>query len=300
MREDPMVETGPATKGMRLGSQLIGGLGAVAILGFLDYATGREISFSIFYLAPVGLVAWFAGRGAGLVVGLVAAAVWGVVEGYGGAAYSSPLIPFWNTLVRLGFFIITAWLIAEVRRVHLRERELARIDSLTGAANARLFVEAVEREIARMDRSGGTLTLAYVDLDRFKTVNDMLGHAAGDALLQAVAGRLVATLRAVDVVARLGGDEFALLLPDTGGTAASVALGRCLEAVRDAVRGVPGGLEEVSATIGGIVFRRPPRSVQAAIRAADDLMYQAKRAGRNRLFMADAESQEDPEASGLP
>jgi diguanylate cyclase (GGDEF)-like protein len=167
-----------------------------------------------------------------------------------GARYSSSLIPVWNSTVRFGFFAITLWLVDDVRRARAADRELARRDALTGVVNGRAFRELLEGEIARTGRHLSPLTLAYVDLDRFKAVNDSLGHVAGDTLLQAITARLAGSLRAVDTVARLGGDEFALLLPDTDEAAAVVALERCLDGVRAAVgafEGVPGG---VGATIG--------------------------------------------------
>ena len=167
--------------------------------------------------------------------------------------------------------------------MHARERQFARRDALTGVANARAFLEAIDRELARMRRTASPLILAYVDLDHFKKVNDSLGHAAGDELLREVAGRLTESLRSVDLVARLGGDEFALLLPDTDAAAGGIALERCHEAVRAAVRNTPGLPADVGATIGAIVFRHAPPSAEAAIRAADDRMYRAKRAGRDQV-----------------
>ena len=258
---------------------VVAGLAAVALLGVIDHVTGPELGLSIIYLAPVGVVTWLAGRGPGLFVCLVAAVVWGFVDRYNGIPMSHPLIPVWNSLVRLGFFAITAWLIADVRRMHARERFFARVDGLTGVANARAFLEVLEHELARMRRAAGPLTLAYVDLDRFKAVNDSLGHSAGDRLLREVAARLVASVRAVDVVARLGGDEFALLLPDTDSAAGGVVLARCHEAIRAAVRETPGVPDGVGATIGAVVFQHAPPSAEAAVRAADDRMYRAKRDG---------------------
>ena len=261
------------------------GLAAVALLGVIDHVTGPEIGVSIIYLAPIGAAAWVAGRGPGLFMAVVAALTWGFIDRQAGVA-SHPLIPVWNALVRFGFFTITAWLIADVRRMHAREHLLARIDPLTGVANARSFLESLEHELARMRRTTEPLTLAYVDLDRFKAVNDTLGHAGGDALLREIAARLTDSLREVDVVARLGGDEFALLLPNTDSAAGGVALERCHEAVRAAVRETPGLPAGVGATIGAIAFQHAPSSAEAAIRAVDDRMYKAKQAGRDQLSMA--------------
>jgi diguanylate cyclase (GGDEF)-like protein len=136
-----------------------------------------------------------------------------------------------------------------------------------------------------MRRTGSPLTLAYLDLD-FKAVNDALGHEAGDRLLREIATRIARTLRAEDLLARLGGDEFAIFLPDTHAAAAHAALERCRSAVQETVanwEGMPGG---VGATIGAVVFTEPPPSFDAALRTADDCMYEGKRAGRNRLLVS--------------
>jgi diguanylate cyclase (GGDEF)-like protein len=279
----------PSLAPTRLATVLVLGVASLAVLGVLDHVSGDEISFSIFYLAPIGWVAWVAGRRPGVAIAVVAAIVWALVDRLSGRGFSHPLIPVWNSLVRFGFFLAIAWLVSDVRRAHVREQGLARQDPLTGVANARSFLEALERERTRMQRSGAALTLAYVDLDRFKTVNDTLGHAAGDELLRDIALALGSTLRAVDVVARLGGDEFAVLLPETDAEAARVALERCRESIRARVRvaeGIPAG---VGATIGAVVFRQPPRSAEAAIRAADDRMYEAKHAGRDRVSVVAAD-----------
>ena len=286
-------EAGPVGTGGH-GATIAGGLAAIALLAVIDHVTGPEVGFSIVYLAPVGAVAWAAGRGPGLLMAFVAAAVWGFVDRSAGLSVSHPLIPMWNALVRLGFFGITAWLIADVQGMHARERRLARRDTLTGVANSRAFLEALEHELARMRRTGKPLTLAYVDLDHFKTVNDTPGHAAGDELLREVAARLTHSLRSVDTVARLGGDEFALLLPETDSAAGGIALERCHAAVGAGVRETPGVPANVGNTIGAIVFQHPPPSAETAIRAADDRMYKAKRAGRDQLFLA------GPEPPGAP
>ena len=94
-------------------------------------------------------------------------------------------------------------------------RASSRSDPLTGVANSRVFLELLKREIARARRYKRPLTLAYLDLDNFKSVNDILGHAMGDKVLQTVVSTVNANIRVTDVVGRLGGDEFVLLLPET-------------------------------------------------------------------------------------
>jgi len=135
------------------GLVIVACLAAVALLGVIDYVTGPQIGVSIIYLAPIGVAAWLAGRGPGLLIAIVAAVTWGLIDRRSGMEVDHPLIPVWNALVSLVFFTLTAWLIADVRRMHARERLLARSDALTGVANARAFLEALEHELARMRRT---------------------------------------------------------------------------------------------------------------------------------------------------
>ena len=126
-----------------------------------------------------------------------------------------------------------------------------------------------------------------IDIDRFKSVNDTLGHTAGDDLLHAVAGALESAVRTSDVVARLGGDEFGLLFPEAGGREVEASMGRVREALRVALahdQGIPAG---VGATAGVLVFRTPPPSSAEAMRLVDELMFEGKRGGRGRTLVRD-------------
>lgn len=106
----------------------------------------------------------------------------------------------------------------------IKEQELARIDPLTHVSNRRAFYELAEIEIVRARRNGCPLSVAYMDVDNFKFVNDDLGHATGDLVLVTIASTLRSELRASDIVARLGGDEFAILLPETDAESAQAVL----------------------------------------------------------------------------
>jgi diguanylate cyclase (GGDEF)-like protein len=144
-------------------------------------------------------------------------------------------------------------------------------------ANRRAFIEAAELELERARRSGRPLTLAFVDCDDFKSVNDELGHAEGDALLMVAAQTLRGSTRAVDAVARLGGDEFGLLLPETDGPTAQALLGRVRATLLSAM------LRHhwrVGFSMGAATFITPPDSVDQMLARADELMYQAKRTAK--------------------
>lgn len=252
----------------------IGGLAAV------DYVTGSEAAFSVFYLPPILFATWFLGRGWGVATAMVCSLVWGVVQVETGVVFTHPLVLAWNGLTRFGFFLTAALLLAALQRAYRRLHGMAFTDALTGVGNTRSFYEALGHEMDRASRYGHPFTVAYVDLDHFKQVNDRFGHAAGDDLLCAAASAIRQSLRKADTIARLGGDEFAMLLPETDEPAALAAL----ERVRQELDGVPApGCTKapcIAATIGAVVFDGVPESAEAAVQIADNLMYDGKRAGR--------------------
>jgi diguanylate cyclase (GGDEF)-like protein len=160
------------------------------------------------------------------------------------------------------------------------EELLARTDSLTRIANRRAFFEAAALELERARRHGRPITVAYLDLDDFKNVNDRLGHAEGDALLVTVGKTLRSATRAVDAVARLGGDEFGLILPETDAATAEGILSRLHAALLAAMED---GAQGTGFSIGAAVFLVPPRDVDELTARADELMYMAKRASKGSI-----------------
>lgn len=115
----------------------------VCAIGIVDFFTGYEFSFSLFYVIPIALVTWFGGRRIGIMMSLLSAAVWLGADAASGHIYAHPLIPFWNTLIRLSFFIIITMLLSALKGAMEREKEYGRTDSLTGAVNSRVFLEMV-------------------------------------------------------------------------------------------------------------------------------------------------------------
>jgi diguanylate cyclase (GGDEF)-like protein len=252
----------------------------VILIGIADQFSGTEISFSIFYLLPVMLVTWYAGRTTGILIAVFGAVTWLVADLAAGHRYSHPAIPYWNMTVRLGFFLIVLFTLSRLKAAFKREKALSSVDSLTGAANSRVFRELSASEIDRSRRYGRPFTAAYIDLDDFKEVNDRFGHSAGDDLLRSVTEILRTNMRSTDIVARLGGDEFAVLFPETGAESAGTALEKIRILVSDSLRekGWP-----VTLSIGAVTFLSPPVSVDSMIRQVDELMYSAKHAGKNRI-----------------
>ncbi|MGA8206224.1 MAG: GGDEF domain-containing protein, partial [Woeseiaceae bacterium] len=157
---------------------------------------------------------------------------------------------------------------------------LARTDPLTGLANGRTFRERLDHDIALSTRLGASLTVAYIDLDDFKRVNDTEGHSAGDALLVHLGQAMKGQTRRSDTAARLGGDEFALILPDTDFAAACAdmqQLARRLDTSAECRD------RSVTFSIGAVVIDAPGAVAADVIEAADRLMYLAKHGGKNAI-----------------
>lgn len=171
-----------------------------------------------------------------------------------------------------------------LKRALAEERKLARTDDLTGIANKRAFNETVSAEIRRSARYKHTLTVAFLDVDDFKQVNDRYGHDVGDSVLKTISDSIKTSLRSADIVARLGGDEFGILLPETGKEAAEAALKKIQDNLAVALhdRGIP-----VALSIGAVICPNPKCGVDDLIRIADSQMYSAKfgRKGSLKLVM---------------
>jgi diguanylate cyclase (GGDEF)-like protein len=251
--------------------------GGALLVGGIDYLTGYEVSVSLFYLGPVAAAAWYAGRPAGIAIAVLSCVAWYLADLAAGSPHSHPGIPVWNALIRLGFFLVTALLLAALRRSLRGHQHLARVDGLTGLYGRRAFAERLGHDLALAQRRGSALTLAYVDVDDFKAVNDTHGHAAGDRLLQTIGRALRGSIRGTDTAARIGGDEFALVLPDTDGRGAELAVRKIARELHDALGA---GEEGVTCSVGVVTFLDPATSPERAVAAADELMYRVKRSGK--------------------
>jgi diguanylate cyclase (GGDEF)-like protein len=256
----------------------------VILVGIIDVLTGYELAFSLFYLLPISLAAWFAGRKLGIVTCVVSAIVWFIADTLWGHAYSHPAIPYWNTAIRFSFFLITSLLLSALKKTLEHEKELARIDRLTGAVNQTFFLELLQMEIERSQRFRHPFTLAYVDLDNFKAINDRFGHSEGDRVLSTTVKQVKGRLRNTDIVARLGGDEFAFLLPETGRDAARLVISKLQSILLDEMHR---NNWPVTFSIGVLTCNAVSQSTDELIRKADELMYSAKNNGKNSVSYFD-------------
>lgn len=175
----------------------------------------------------------------------------------------------------------------DARRAHETVLHMAHHDALTGLPNRSLLRQRIDQAITQARCSGHLTALLFLDLNKFKSVNDTLGHEAGDTLLREVAERLTRCVRADDTVARMGGDEFVILLVDLGHVGDAEAVRRkLLETVAEPMT-IAGRRLVVTASIGLGVYPEHGETGDALMRAADVAMYQAKTAGQNANNVCD-------------
>ena len=255
----------------------------VFAIGYFDHLTGPYVSFALVYLPPIAFATWLAGRPFGITIACISTII-GLTTELASELSAKGFIPYWNAAARFGVFALVVAVLASLRESHESQRHLAHTDPLTGVANARFFAEEAERQIAGARRYGHQVTLAYVDLDNFKAINDTFGHSTGDVLLRAVAETLQANARPTDLVSRLGGDEFVIMLPQTDARAAVTALTRIRAELvaRMAEHGWA-----VTFSIGVATLHDRVHTLDEFVAAADALMYEAKRAGKDLIAWSD-------------
>lgn len=252
----------------------------VVLQSVINYLAGPGFSIALFYLLPVSLVAWLVGRRAAILVSLASAAGHVLTEQMLGHLDTRPSILYFNAFAWLGGFLFVTYFVSALRRSHDHERELARTDDLTGVINRRSFFEASQQEINRARRNKHPFTVAYMDVDDFKLINDRYGHSIGDMVLRSVSQTIKSNIREIDVVARLGGDEFVILMPETDEAAAQTVVSRVHGNVMEKIReyGWP-----ITFSIGVVTWTTAPRTVDVMLKQADDAMYEVKNNGKNQV-----------------
>jgi diguanylate cyclase (GGDEF)-like protein len=250
-----------------------------AVLGMIDLATGYEYSFSVFYLLPVSIAAWYDQYKITVLTIMLSGMTWLIADIHAGHHYSNTFIPLWNAFVRLGFFSIVAFLLIHVRKNWQEMKNLAMKDQLTSLDNSRAL--DIEYRILRKlnFRKQSLFAVGIIDLDGFKAVNDTHGHHRGDEVLLQFSQILKKSCRSSDIVARLGGDEFAIILLDIDETQAYL----CDHHLRTLF--AESGLNQkygVDFSMGLAILSELPENLEDATKTADQLMYQSKSLGKSQ------------------
>ncbi len=173
--------------------------------------------------------------------------------------------------------------VAERKLAEQRAHELSIRDALTGLVNRRSLIQQMEHAVAHAERHDGEFALLFLDLDKFKRINDTLGHEVGDELLRQVASRLLAAVRVSDVVARLGGDEFVVLLEGAGASDNAALVARKIEQANQLPYMVLGHRLDTSSSIGIALYPQDGNSAATLLRNADIAMYHAKQSRRGSI-----------------
>ena len=279
----------PRTPLRRARGPLQGGL-AIAFAGALVALTGGfDSPFTFTFPLIVGAGALLVAPRIALVLAIAATATYlsaGLIVNPNPTTGSLVLMA-----VNLTGLFLLAYIGASVGREQRRARDAAirmsTIDALTGLYNRTYFFSALEREIARGDRSGRAFCLVMLDLDDLKAVNDRFGHVAGDQVLRSVADVVRGGVRKIDVAARYGGDEFVALLPETDPTGGWVLAEKIRQTVSE--QGMPGVDPAPTVSVGVVSYPADGRSADALLVSADRAMYASKRGGKNRVARATAE-----------
>lgn len=250
-------------------------LAALSVLGIFRALTDAEFALASVAIVPVYMVAWAGGFRHGLAVAIIASVMWFISGLWGQPAHGPHWIMLLNGLTRFLTYLLIVYLTARVRVLLLHEADSARRDPLTGLLNRRAFHEAGQAEVLRASRYHHPITVVFIDLDRFKQLNDSRGHETGDLALRAVGRALTGALRSTDYVARLGGDEFGIILPQIDWAGATAAGGKLAADITDSLS----GFAPVAASIGLAWFESSDRDFGALIKEADALMYRIKQQG---------------------
>jgi diguanylate cyclase (GGDEF)-like protein len=253
---------------------------AAVFIGVIRFLTGPEFALSLFYLLPITLATWYAGRWIGIMVSLASAVSWLVADLNMLPAFSSAWIPYLNETFRLTVFLIITLILTKLKRAMDNHKALARTDPLTAVPNRRAFYDLAEMELNKARRYQSPLSVLYVDIDNFKQINDRLGHHIGDMLLYSAANMIKSNIRAIDIIGRFGGDEFVILLAQTGPDSVALVARKLKDKLSNLMEN---NNWPVTFSIGAVTFESAPESVEQLIIAADKQMYNAKNNGKNRI-----------------
>jgi len=259
-------------------------LAVVLIWAINFYYTWPEMQFSLMYLVPVAWVTWRTGRAGGVILAIASTVAWASMEALQNPFFGHSVLTYLNVATIAVLFLSFVFILAKLKDALLRETELSRTDGLTGIANRRAFLEELGQEIKRTLRDNHPMTVVYLDVDDFKTINDTLGHHKGDECLLLVAQTIRGELRSTDTIARMGGDEFAIITGDASlesRTMIEQRLAGIIEqrnnaAGRDYKLVLSVGVLKCDISMQGL-------TIEDLLAKADALMYEQKREHRSRL-----------------
>jgi len=249
----------------------------LALAVFVRYLVPPRFSAGFIFLLPISFATWFLSWQVAAIIAVVAAGFlfrFDLRYTNAGAA-----VDYWKQFSDLVVATVFIYIFSELRDLYNRQIDLSRRDPLTGVLNRRGFQERLRIESQRINRHHRPMTIAYIDVDNFKSIDDRYGHAAGDEFLIGLGRHISTRLRATDHLARVGGDEFAIALPETDQVSARFVLGEIQSAMK---RFSAGRISNATISMGAVTFSSD-LDPEAMIAVADRAMYGIKQQGKNNI-----------------
>lgn len=247
---------------------------------YLDYLTGTDFDIKVVYIIPVLFITLNFKPFVAYMGSVIAASGSYVTDIIYDTNQISRIASYFHLINSILTFFIIVFILTILKKSYETERELARYDNLTGIPNQRYFFEFGEAEIERAKRFNQKISIAFIDCDNFKKINDKYGHLAADTLLIKISHVMKESIRKIDFIARIGGDEFAILLPQTDLKNAEIIIKRLKINLE---KGINHKFKDVTFSIGVAVFNVPPNTLEKALHEADNLMYKVKSLTKNGI-----------------
>ena len=247
---------------------------------YLEYWSGFKYEFTLLYIVAITALTWFGGRTAGIILAFLTSGLWYYVNFIYFSVEKMTGIVLWKTITLLMLALLTIYIILRLKESLENEKRLSRSDPLTGLPNRRHFEDIASVQYNWCKRKMASVSLAFIDIDNFKEVNDSMGHDEGDRLLVDISNSIKESVREVDLVARMGGDEFILFLPETDEFEAKRLLTRIqgeAKIIADANKW------PISFSIGVVTDHLSHKNIESLIKKADSLMSEIKRSGKDGI-----------------
>ena len=258
------------------------------ITGYFDYITGPTVLFEVFYIVPLSLAAWYSGKNLAFTISIFSAITRVSVYHDGFPGNASNVLFVYNLAEEASLFIAISYFINSIK-LHLNSlnksseqlRHLSFHDELTELPNRVLLSDRMQQAIAVAKRDKVQMVLMFIDLDKFKPINDALGHAIGDLLLKETATRIQNCLRESDTAARIGGDEFVVLLLAIVEKQDAMSIAEKICGTLNQPFELSGNRVHISSSIGIAVYPENGTDEKTLLKNADAAMYYAKKSGGN-------------------
>jgi diguanylate cyclase (GGDEF)-like protein len=252
----------------------------ILILISISLISGGIIFFEPFFFIPLVLISWHGSKKEGILSSAFTSSGIALCYKVSDAIFLGYLFTLYSFISHFVAYSLVVFFVTNFRKVHHTETTAADTDYLTGLLNPRGFYTELANELVRSVRYNHIFSLAYMDIDDFKIINDTFGHSAGDKVLIAVAQCLKKRLRDTDKIARLGGDEYAWLLTETGMEGSKKSFIKIKEELESKMKSRGWN---VKFSIGIVTFEKCPEDVKEAVKIADDLMYSVKKNKKNNI-----------------